>query len=484
MNTVNNPKPSNKFPLLILLGVLLIGIPVTVVALQQTQFFQQFAWATRQSAFSECSPEKKSAVINVQFTNTEDTKSMDVTAKDIQSGKTVDLGTIKPKETKKGQIVTESKELASGVVQFTLRWTDGSAGVDTRTATYEAVQSCEDHPPFCPANPDIKAGLCKWEQVEGATGYEVEVVESANGTVIKQEVTSATTSQSAFMMIPGRGYECKVTPINACGKGPTVKSPEKICKAPEPTPTVPACPAEPLKQGVCKWDALEEANEYKVTVKDNENGQTVSSGTVKAPNTNYKFTADPVKKYVCNVVPVGKCSEGPPAESPPTSCTVPSGSPAPSPTPSPTAPAPPPSVTPTTPPPSATPTTPPPSATPTTPPPSPTPTVPPSPTPTRPAPTPTPVVIVRIPPNNLPPQNNPPQQPPVILQQPPANSARPPVGAAQPPAVIQQPAAPVVQQQVTPAPTMKPTGALSNSLVLVGASIILLIAGSLVFFII
>lgn len=473
---MNNPKPSNKIPLVILLGVLLIGIPLTVVALQQTQFFQQFAWATRQAASSECSLENKSAVINVQFTNTEDTKSMDVIAKDVQSGKTVDLGTVKPKETKKGQIITESKELASGVVQFTLKWTDGSSGVDTRTATYEAVQSCEEHPPFCPANPDIKEGLCKWEPVDGATGYEIEVVESANGNVVKQEVTSATASQSAFMMIPGRGYECKVTPINACGKGPTVKSPEKVCKAPDPTPTIPACPAEPLKQGVCKWDALEGAEEYKITVKDNETGQTVSSGTVKAPATDFKFTADPIKEYVCSVVPVGKCSEGPPAESPPTACTVPSVSPSPSPSvsPSPTVPAP--SATPTTPPPSPTPTTPP---TPTL-----TPTVPPSPTPTRPAPTPTPVVIVRIPPNNLPPQNNPPQQPPVIVQQPPANTAQPPVGAAQPPVVVQQPAAPQTQIQATPAPTMKPTGALTNSLVLVGASIVLLIAGAMAFFII
>lgn len=469
MNTVNNPKSSQKIPLLVILVVLLVGIPLTVIALQQTQIFQQFAWATQQSATSSCAPDKNGAVVSVQFKNTERTKSMDVIAKDIQSGKSVDLGTIQPNESKTAEILTESKELEKGVVQFTLRWTDGSSGVDTRTASYEAVEACEEQPPFCPTNPDVKEGVCKWEQVDGATGYEIEIVESGSGNIIKQEVMPETASQSAFVMTPNKGYECKVTPINACGKGPTVKSPEKICKPPTPTPTLPVCPDEPLKQGVCKWDALEGAEEYKVTVKDNENGQTVSSGTVKAPETNFKFTADPVKKYVCSVIPVGKCSEGPPTDSPPTSCTVPSGTP----TPSPTVPAP--SVTPTTPPPSPTPTTPPPSATP-----SPTPTVPPSPTPTRPpVPTPTAVVIVRIPPNNVPPQNN----PPAIVQQPPAVVQQPPVVVQQPPAVIQQPGAPVVVQS-TPAPTMKPTGALSNSLILVGASIVLLIAGSLVFFII
>lgn len=479
MNTVNNPKPSQKIPLLILLGVLLIGIPITVIALQQTQIFKQFAWSTRQAASSECSPDNKDAVINVQFTNTENPKSIDVTAKDVQSGKTVDLGTVKPKETKRGQIVTESKELASGTVQFSLKWSDGSSGVDTRAATYEAIQSCEEHPPFCPENPDIKDGVCKWEPIEGAAGYEVEVVETASGDIIKQEVTSQTASQSAFPMIPGRGYECKVTPINTCGKGPTVKSPEKICKAPEPTPTVPACPAPPQKQGVCKWDALEGTDSYKVTVKDNENGETISSGTVKSPQTNYTFTANPVKKYVCSVTPVGKCGDGTPAESPPTACTVPSPTtPVPSATPT-TAP------TPTSPAPTLTSTpTPTPTSTPTpTPTSTPTPTLTPSPTPTRPAPTPTPVIIVRIPPNTLPPQSNPPrQQPPIVVQQPPIGAAQPPVVVQQPPA--QQTVRTAAPLQSTPQPTIKPTGTLSSTLVLVASSVILLITGTLVFFLI
>jgi hypothetical protein len=473
VNTVNNPKPSQKIPLLILLGVLLIGLPLTVITLQQTQFFQQFAWGTRQSATAACSAEHGGAVITVKFTNTEDDKAMDVVAEDIQSGKKVDLGTIEPKETKSGDIITESKELAAGAVKFTLTWSDGSSGEDTRTASYDAVDECSDAPPFCPANPEITEGLCKWEGVEGASGYEVEVTEKETGDVIKKELASESASQSAFPMVPGKAYECKVTPINACTKGPTVKSPEKVCSVPTPTPTVPACPATPNKQGVCKWDPLEGTEEYKIVVKGPDD-ETVASGSAKPPTTEFKFVADPVKKYVCTVIPVGKCSEGPPTQSPPTSCTVPS------PTPTTT---PPPSTTPTTPP-SPTPTltpTPTPTPTPTL---TPTPTVTPSPTPTRPAPTPTPVVIVRIPPNTLPPRSNPPvQQPPVVVQQPPVVVQQPPVGAAQPPAQ-QPPAATLAPNQPTPVPTIKPTGTLSNAIALASAAVILLVAGSFLFFLI
>lgn len=466
MNTVNVPKPSQKIPFLILLGVLLIGIPLTVIALQQTQIFQQFAWGTRQSAEAICEPEEGGAIINVSFTNTENSKSMDVVAKDLQSGKTVDLGTVKPKETKKGIIETESIELAKGSILFTMTWTDGSSGTDTRSAEYDAVEECEDTPPFCPANPEISEGVCKWDPVEGASGYEVEVTETGKGTVVKKELTAEDVSESSFPMVQGKGYECKVTPINVCSKGPSAKSPEKVCTVP-PTPTPPVCPVPPLKQGICTWDGSEGATEYKIVVK-NKDGEIVKEGKVPAPEKQFKFTADPEKTYICLVTPVGKCSEGPPAESPPTTCTVPSPTPT---TPVPSQPVP--SPTPTVAVPTPTPTVPPPTAT-----------VPPPPTPTVTVaialPTPTPIVIVRIP--TTPPQQPP---PPVVIQRPPVVVQQPPVVVQQPPVVVQQPGAVVTLApgQPSPMPTMKPTGTLSNSLVLVGASAILLLAGTLIFFI-
>lgn len=467
MNTVNNPKPSNKIPLLIILGVVLIGIPLTIITLQQQQIFQQFAWATRQSATAACSPENGGAIVTVQFTNTEDAKSMDVKAKDIQSGKTVDLGTIKPKETKNGIIKTESKELAKGAVQFTLTWTDGSSGKDTRSATYEAVEECADAPPICPANPEINEGKCTWDAIENARGYSVTVRDAESNAIVKSQSVPEDATEAKFPMYAGKKYICQVQAVNACGKGSTGTSPEKVCSPKvTPTPTTPptpspVCPAPPQKQGVCKWDPLEGANEYNVTVKNVKTGETIKSETIKSPTAEMKFTADPTTEYQCIVVPVGKCSEGPPAESPPTSCVVPSVSPTPT-------------IHVATVPPTVPPTAPPA-------------TVPPTVPPTRPPATPTPVVVVRIPPNVLPPGNNPPQQQPPV-QQPPVGGGQPPVAQpTQPPVVataVPLPTATLAPGQPSPVPTIKPTGALSNSLVLVGASIILLIVGSLAFFII
>ncbi len=469
MNTVNVPKPTQKIPFIILLGVLLVGIPLTVLALQSQQIFQQFAWSTTQSAKTVCPVDGSGAIVEVSFTNTESSKSMDVVAKDIQSGKFIDLGTVKPKETKEGQINTESTTLEKGSVQFNLKWTDGSSGIDTRLASYEKLEECDTPPPFCPTNPGSNEGVCKWETLEGAEGYEVVVKDTENGKTIKAESLPKTATQSAFPMVPGKSYSCEVNPINACGKGEVAKSPDKVCTIPTPSvsPTPQVCPAPPNKLGVCKWDPLEGAGEYKIVVKDSKSGETVKEGTVKSPDNKFDFPADPAKTYQCLVTAVNKCGEAPPAESPPISCTLPT-------------------PTPTTPLPTPTPTTPPATPTPTQPAPTPTPTAPPPTATPPPLPTPTPIVIVRIPPNTLPPQTQPPvviQQPPVVVQQPPqqviVQQQPPAVGAPQQP-VVQQPT--IAPGQPTPAPTMKPTGSFSNSVMLAGATTILLLVGSFVFF--
>ncbi len=474
MNTLES-KPSQKVPFLILLGVVLLGIPLTVFALQQTQIFQQFAWGTEQSAEAICSTENGGAVVKVSFTNTERSKAMDVVVTDIQSGKTVDLGTVNAKETKEGEIITESQTLEDGGVKFDLTWTDGTSGKDSRTATYKGVSECAPPPPFCPANPDINRGTCKWDALEGAEGYDVVVTDKETGEPVKNESVGKDTTETTFVMTPGKAYTCKVTPVNACGKGVDTESPEKICTVPTPTPTVsptpPVCPEPPLKNGVCKWDALEGATEYKITIRDADKDEIIKTGTVKAPDTSFQYPANPTTKYQCIVTAVNKCSEAPPVESPPISCVQPS--------PTPTLPGP--TPTPTTPSPTPTPTVVPPTATP----------IPPTPTPTVPAPTPTPIVIVRVPTYiTQPPVQQPPvQQPPVQQQQPPVVVQQPPVVVRQPGQVIQQPGQTVVIQptlapgQPSPVPTMKPTGSVSNSVMLVSASVVLLIAGTLVFFI-
>jgi len=123
----------------------LVIIPLTIIQVQNQQNIQQHAWLTTQSASASCPVGAAGVEITVTFTNTEPldpTLSMDVTALDQQSGKSVDMGSIKGGETKTNKIQTGKATLANGNVVFSLKWTDGHAGTDTRSAIYNAVSNC------------------------------------------------------------------------------------------------------------------------------------------------------------------------------------------------------------------------------------------------------------------------------------------------------------------------------------------------------
>ena len=132
---------------LLLLGfiiVSLIGVPITVFLLQQQQIFQQQAWMTSQSATALCGADGK-VVITANFSNTEPAGAqwaMNVTVRDVQTGGTANIGTVNPGQTKSGTINTTSSSLNAGGVVFSLTWTDGRSGVDTRSASYVAVAAC------------------------------------------------------------------------------------------------------------------------------------------------------------------------------------------------------------------------------------------------------------------------------------------------------------------------------------------------------
>src|SRR4051812_4253747 len=120
-------------------AVLFLGGALLLVQLQQQQRIKQFAWQVAQSADASCSTDNNTAVINVSFTNHESEKSIDVTAKDLQTGKSVDLGTAAPGENKQDTLVTDHTSLNAGSVAFFFKWTDNSPGNDTATANYKAV---------------------------------------------------------------------------------------------------------------------------------------------------------------------------------------------------------------------------------------------------------------------------------------------------------------------------------------------------------
>lgn len=463
MNIVSFTNPSQKKFLFALLGIALVGIPLTVYALLNQQIFKQFAFSSQQSAAIACGTENGSVTLTVSFTNTETTKDMLVTANDLQSGGFVDLGTIGANQTKTDKIVTNKAALNDGVVLFKMTWADSSEGDQTVSASYRAISGCQEVVPFCPTEQNV--AKCSWDPLEGVDSYKVSVKDTATGSEVKSETVPGSQSSMTFPMVPGKEYECSVTPKNTCSEGPIAKSPPKICTVPTgtptPTPTAPVCVGQPIKEGACRWDAVDGATSYKIIVINKGDESKVKEETVQAPTTELVFPADPENTYECSVVAVGVCSETPPTKSPPATCVGP--------TPTPTTPVATPTTGPTaTPVPSATPV---PTFTPT-------PTVTPTPAPTAtPFPTPTPAVIVRIPPNVAPPQ----QQPPVY-QQPPAVVQQPPIGAAQPPA--QQVIVPTtVPGQPTPVPTMKPTGSFSTSVAIASVVTVLLMAGAVLFLI-
>lgn len=471
---MNVPRTS-KSVIVTLIGIVLFGIPLSLYVLQHRQIFQQFAWSTQQSAVTQCSQQDGSAVILVTFANTESSKDINVTANDLQTGQFVNLGTVKHEEKKSAIIVTGKSSLNSGSVLFKLSWADGTSGTNQVSATYQAVNNCPAAPAtnYCPTTGQENQGLCEWNPVSGAKGYNVVVTETDTGKIIQSLSVPSTASQSAFPMTPDIPYQCTVTPTNECGGGPSATSSAKVCPLPSPTPSPQTSPTPaPYCQtgtGICTWDAISGADSYNVSVTDVTTGQTVKTVTVKSPTIQVAFPDNEVDTYQCSVSATNVCGQTPPSKSPPSTCTLPTPTVTPSPlptstpmpTPTPTAlPTPTPTVVPT--------------ATPVPPTPTPTPTA--IPTPTRVPPTPTPIVIVRI-------LTQPPQQTQTVVQQP--GQTQTIIQQGQTQTVVQQQPQPTARPYVavTPVPTVMPTGDTMPTYILAGTSIILVLAGSLIFFI-
>lgn len=148
---------SPKFIAITLAVIALIVIPITLIEVQSQQNNQQNAetilWETTQSASTQCAADGSGAVISVSFTNSESRSSstaMTVVAKDQQTGKSVNMGSIQGGDTKTEAIETGQTTLNAGSVTFSLSWTNGQSGTDSRTASYKAVNSCTPTPTATP----------------------------------------------------------------------------------------------------------------------------------------------------------------------------------------------------------------------------------------------------------------------------------------------------------------------------------------------
>jgi len=133
--------------------IALIVIPLTLIEVQSQQNLKQNAesilWYTSQSASTACATDGSGADITASFTNTEPRSTstdMNVTVKDQQTGKSVNMGSIRGGATKTSTIKTGRTRLNAGSVTFNLSWTDGHSGIDSRTASYKAVNSCTPSP--------------------------------------------------------------------------------------------------------------------------------------------------------------------------------------------------------------------------------------------------------------------------------------------------------------------------------------------------
>lgn len=326
MNNIRFQKLSKRTLLFISLA-LLVSSGVLVYALQLQQDIRQRAtqsqWFVSTAAKAVCSPDTGKASVEVSFTNNETLRDIDVVAEDDESGEKIDLGTIKNGETKKGVIQFDAPSLAKGSVVFTMTWSDGASGKDTRKTAYSSVSGCTAPPPSPPvcAIDDQNKGYCVWDAQENVVEYDVVVKERATGDIIAEQTVKHPTTRSPFIMEPHKSYTCTVTAKNACGTGDSKTSLEKECPFPTPSPTrPPVCPVGPVKEGACVWDLSKGVGEYKVIVIDADTKDVISEKTIKAPANKLVYPAEPGKTYQCSVKGVNTCAEGPEISSPPKTC--------------------------------------------------------------------------------------------------------------------------------------------------------------------
>ena len=149
LSALHNLSPLSKLSLFVVL-LLVIAIFTTISFSLRQQRLISKAWSTSESAKAQCN-EKGEAEIAVQFRNTETNNSlaMNVSAKDVQTGLTVNLGTVSPLTSTTAAIQTHRSQIDASSVIFFLSWTNNASGTDQRGATYARV-SCVVTPTAIP----------------------------------------------------------------------------------------------------------------------------------------------------------------------------------------------------------------------------------------------------------------------------------------------------------------------------------------------
>lgn len=83
-----------------------------------------------------------SVEIGISYTNTDTARTVEVTATDQATGRSISLGTVAPEETKTGTIDLGTNTVANGTVKFSVVYTDNPNQKEEKTATYIA-RTCQ-----------------------------------------------------------------------------------------------------------------------------------------------------------------------------------------------------------------------------------------------------------------------------------------------------------------------------------------------------
>lgn len=100
--------------------------------------FTASAWSTKISGDSFCLTTNKAA-LRFSFTNTERLLPLNVTAKDSQTGLTINLGNVVVNQTKSGEITTSQTSLKDGKITFEIFQNEKKEGKEIKTVSYEGI---------------------------------------------------------------------------------------------------------------------------------------------------------------------------------------------------------------------------------------------------------------------------------------------------------------------------------------------------------
>lgn len=132
--------------------LVVVGLPISIIALKTQQNLQQEAWATIQSVTPVCN--QGEVYLKASFKNNSTNSSsyywMKVTVKDNQTGKSVDMGTIKSQETKIATIDTGKSSVSSGYVTFFKTWYNHS-GSENKIVYYSKLVCKTQYPTYTPS---------------------------------------------------------------------------------------------------------------------------------------------------------------------------------------------------------------------------------------------------------------------------------------------------------------------------------------------